>query len=486
MNAVRLQESVLTKKGGAMPDNKDLELGVAVLAAGEGQRLRWGYSKPLSPLWEGKLVDYPIQATRDFLKEQNLNGKIGVVLGKEREKVENHLRGRFGEQLLFAYQEKRLGTADALRAYFEGCAWAKRARETLVVCGDSPLLMAGDFKRLWEEKKADGAVATFTAKNPRGYGRIIRQGEHFIIVEEKEATAEQKKVCEVNSGVYLLKTSFVLEALEHMSLVPGKKELYLTDIFKSNADIYPVLFDNQKHFDGVNNLKQLEMAERELNNRKICALREQGVRFLQSESCFVGPEVEIGAGSLIYPNCYLRGKTKIAENCVLEPGCFLTDSELEQGVHLKAYSYLEETLLKKNSTVGPFARLRPKTILGEGGKIGNFVETKQSTIGDHSSVSHLSYVGDARVGSHSNIGCGFITCNYDGEKKHKTTIGDKAFIGSDTQVIAPLRIGDRSYVGSGSTINKDVPDDAFAIARSEQITKKGMAVRFLKGKWSKE
>ncbi len=471
-----------------MSDKISRTVGVVVLAAGEGTRLKLGLPKPLAPLSGEKLIDYSIHTSASFLAKPGVEGKVGVVIGYEKERVKEHLLDCFGNVVDFAVQKEQLGTADALKAYFCDCDWASKMDMTLVMCADTPLLKDKDLADLWDEmikENLDGVAATFTEEEPTGYGRIIRGAKNgFRIVEQKEANVEQRKITEVNSGLYLLKTSFVLQALNSISSNNKAGEFYLTDLFKEGANVKPVLFENKNKFLGVNTLKQLEMVQRELFESKIQFLREKGVRFIDSKSCYIENSVSVGSGTVIYPNCYLQGKTKVGENCVLEPGVILINSLLYEQVIVKAYSHLEGSEIRDGAAIGPFARLRSGTVLGEASKVGNFVETKKAKIGSKSAVSHLSYLGDAEVGENSNIGCGFITCNYDGDEKHKTKIGNNAFIGSDTQVIAPISIGDSAYIASGSTVNRDVPDCSFAIARSTQETKEGMAYRFLKGKWA--
>ena len=213
-------------------------------------------------------------------------------------------------------------------------------------------------------------------------------------------------------------------------------------------------------------------------------MSHNNVNFIHKDSAFIDDGVEIGEGSTIHPNVYLYGNTKIGKNCTIEPGVLIRDSEISDNTTIKAYSYLEGANVSSGAAIGPFARLREGTVIGEDCKIGNFVETKKSVLDKKVTVSHLSYVGDAEIGENSNIGCGFITCNYDGEAKHKTVIGKNNFIGSDTQMIAPVTVGDSCFVASGSTINQDVPSKGFAISRAKQVVKEGMAKRFLKGKWS--
>jgi bifunctional UDP-N-acetylglucosamine pyrophosphorylase/glucosamine-1-phosphate N-acetyltransferase len=242
------------------------------------------------------------------------------------------------------------------------------------------------------------------------------------------------------------------------------------------------IFSDPTIFLGVNTLLQLEQAEAALRKRKVNELRENGVRFIDGNNTYIDSDVEVGAGTIIYPQTYLSGKTKIGNNVIIEMGAIIKDSLVDDNARVLAYSILDSAHLRTNAHAGPFARLRPGADIGPEAKIGNFVEIKKSVLDRGVKVSHLSYVGDAFIGADTNIGCGFITCNYDGEKKHITKIGKNCFIGSDSQAVAPIEIGDNCFVASGSTINKDMPSESFAISRGQQITKEGMSKKFIKGK----
>jgi bifunctional UDP-N-acetylglucosamine pyrophosphorylase/glucosamine-1-phosphate N-acetyltransferase len=459
------------------------KIGIVLLAAGEGKRLKLSVPKPLAPLNNKKLIDFPLKAAEKFTKENSLESKVAVVVGHKREMVISHLENKGIE---FPVQEQQLGTADALRSYFNDTSFSKDCSLTLVLCADTPLLndeiLSCLYKEL-KENKLDGVAATFKENNPYGYGRIVRGDKGFNIVEEKDATDEQRSIQEVNSGLYLFKTDYILSALEGVDSDNKAGEFYLTDVFQKEANVKAFCFDNKDLFLGVNTLVQLEQARKILNKNKVNNLLNNGVIVIDPDTVYVDDEVEVAAEVTLYPNTFLMGKTTIATKTVIEPGCIVKNSTIGEGVSLKAYSHLENVIVEKNCAVGPFARLRPGTELGEKTKIGNFVETKNSKLDKGVAVSHLSYVGDAEIGEETNIGCGFITCNYDGEQKHKTIIGKRSFIGSDTQTIAPIKIGDNSFIGSGSTVSRDVPDKAFSIARGRQEIKENLAHRFLRGKW---
>lgn len=464
------------------------KIGVAILAAGLGKRMGTEVAKPLIPLMGQKLVDYPLAAAVNFCALQSLEVNVGVVVGHQKEEVMSYMKERHSKvELKFPIQKEQKGTADALRSYFEGCPEAKDTDYTLVLCADTPLLTANELQILWEtlkNKNLDSVAASFQAKSPYGYGRIVRGEKGFKIVEEKDANEEQRAIDEVNSGLYLFNTKTVLEGLEQVDSNNEAGEFYLTDVFKEGANVEAILFEDATPFLGINNPVQLGSALHQLKVRINKEHQANGVLLLEAAHTYIEPTVQIEAGATIFPNCYLHGSTKVSTGATLEPGCVVKDSQVGGDVVVKAYSYLEQAKIAKGCQVGPYARLRPGTELGEKCKIGNFVEVKKAKLDPSVSVSHLSYVGDAEIGENVNIGCGFITCNYDGASKHKTVIGKNSFIGSDTQMIAPVNLGESVFVASGSTINQDVPDEGFALSRSRQIIKEKMAGRFLKGKWA--
>ncbi len=467
----------------AKPD----KIGVAVLAAGLGKRIGKKVAKPLVPLMGMKLVDYPLKAAIDFSAENKIEAEFGIVVGHQKEDVQSYIEKRGYIKMSFPVQVEQLGTADALRSYYEGCAWAKNTDYTMVLCADTPLLSKDELNQLWitlKNNNWDAIAATFKVDNPYGYGRIIRSDRGFAIVEEKDASAEQRKINEVNSGLYIAKTSYVLEQLSGIDSNNEAGEFYLTDIFKAGLNVGVECFEDPSGFLGVNNPVQLEEALNVLKEKINRFHQENGVHILDSKNTYIEAAVEIGKGTTIYPGCFVHGSTKIGSECTLEPGAIIKDSTVANESDIRAYSYLEEAIVAEKCAIGPYARLRPGTDIGEATKIGNFVEIKKAKLGRKVGVSHLSYVGDAEIGENVNIGCGFITCNYDGAEKHLTKIGKNSFIGSDTQMIAPITIGESAFVASGSTINQDVPDEGFAISRGRQVTKERMASKFLRGKWA--
>lgn len=457
-----------------------------ILAAGKGTRLKIETPKPLCPALGQKLVDFVIDGLLEFSKKIKKEISYNAVVGHAKEQVQNHIEENFSHlNFNYAVQEQQLGTGHALKIFFEKYPTAWKNDYTLVVCADTPLITEEIYTELYneiEESGADAVCATFSTNTPTGYGRIEHANLGFNIVEEKDASFEQKKITEVNSGLYIFKTNHIKEYIEKIDDNNKSGEFYLTDLFKVDLNVRTKLFNDEKTFLGVNNLIQLEEVETILNTRKLQSLMLAGVRMIKSNSIYIEDTVQILSETCIHPNVSIHGNSKIGKNVTIENGAIIKDSVIGDGVIIKAYSYFEGAEVRENSAIGPMARLREGTLIQENCKIGNFVETKKSILHPGAKVSHLSYVGDAEIGENTNIGCGFITCNYDGANKHKTVIGKNSFIGSDCQMIAPVNIGDEVFIGSGSTINQNVPSRAFAIARQRQVTKENMADKFLKSK----
>ena len=462
------------------------EFGIVILAAGQGTRLKLPVPKPLAPIAGRTLIDFSIKAGLQFLKDTSRKGKISLVLGHQKELLVDHVSKYWkSSEIETAVQVEQKGTADALRAYFNDNNHAKNRAYTIVLCADTPLITASEIKSLvsiLESEKLDAVAATFIENQPRGYGRIERGSTGFRIVEEKDATEVQKKISEVNSGLYILRTDFVMKYLFDLKSNNNSKEFYLTDLFQMDRKVKAITFENKDSFVGVNTIEQLQYVNQELRNKIVRKAIQKGVYILAPEQTWIDDTVELEQGVKIYPGCILEGNTKVESGTVLEAGVVLKNTQIAKNSKILAYSYLESAVIGEEASVGPFARLREGSVIGRGSKIGNFVETKKVNLGEEVKVSHLSYVGDAEIGDRTNIGCGFITCNYDGASKHITKIGSDSFIGSDSQMIAPISIGNNCYVASGSTINQDLEDGDFAIARGKQVTKKGMAKRFIKSK----
>jgi bifunctional UDP-N-acetylglucosamine pyrophosphorylase / glucosamine-1-phosphate N-acetyltransferase len=462
-------------------------IGIVILAAGKGTRMKIETPKALTKALGMSLLDYVVDASLKFTESSGLSSEIGIVVGHRKELLEDWAaKHPSSGYLKIAWQREQKGTADALKACFNDLPHFWNHDYTLVACADTPMITAGEFNTLFEKPKSHpdlvGVAASFETREPRGYGRIVRGDHGFHIVEEKDASDKERNISEVNSGFYILKTSHVKNTLESIGNSNMSGEFYLTDLFQDKFTVKAIKFPSEVPFLGINTLEQLAQVTKLLQIQKLKNLMLSGVEFLNPETVYIEQNVEIGVGSLVYPNVTLLGQTKIGEKVILESGVFINNSHIHSNAKVLAHSYLEEATVFQNATVGPMARLRPGTEIGEKAKVGNFVEIKKSKLAAGVKVSHLSYVGDAEIGENTNIGCGFVTCNFDGVNKHKTKIGSNTFIGSDCQVVAPIDIGNDAFVAAGSTITKSIPDGAFGLARSQQVTKEGAAKRFLKTK----
>jgi bifunctional UDP-N-acetylglucosamine pyrophosphorylase/glucosamine-1-phosphate N-acetyltransferase len=462
-------------------------IGIVILAAGKGTRMKTDTPKALSQCAGNPLLDYVLRAALQFAEKSSLKAVVGVVVGHRKELLEqwweNHQQK---SSIKLAWQREQKGTADALKACFADHPHFWNYDYTLVACADTPLITHHEFQELFKvlvsRPELVGVAATFEAVNPAGYGRIQRENQGFRIIEEKDANEAEKKITEVNSAFYILKTTHVRSVLNQIDNKNKSGEFYLTDLFQPHFSVLPVKFPSETPFLGINTLEQLAQVDKIVRTIKVKSLMHEGVRFLNPEQVYIDFDVTIGVGTTIYPGCTLLGKTDIKSSVLVESNCFIKNSHIADGAEILAGSYLEEAIVQTDATIGPMARLRPGTEVGPEAKIGNFVEVKKSKLARGVKVSHLSYIGDAQIGENSNIGCGFITCNYDGANKHLTKIGSNTFIGSDCQAVAPIEIGNDAFVAAGSTITKSIPDGGFAIARSQQVTKEGSAKKFLKTK----
>jgi bifunctional UDP-N-acetylglucosamine pyrophosphorylase/glucosamine-1-phosphate N-acetyltransferase len=323
--------------------------------------------------------------------------------------------------------------------------------------------------------RATLSVLTASPENPRGYGRIIRgeAGELLRIVEDKDLQAGEDKIREVNTGIYCVEAEVLFSALLSLSTQNAQGEYYLTDIVgkasTQGKKAYAFLAEDSGEVMGINTRLDLARANQILWQRIAKRHMLAGVTLMDPQTAYIDRDVEIGKDTVIYPNCYLLGKTSMGEGCVVEPGCKLMDARVGNFATIKAFSVITESVLEDRVSVGPFSHLRPETVLREGSKIGNFVEVKKSVIGRGTKANHLSYLGDATLGQKVNVGAGTITCNYDGRKKHPTIIEDEVFIGSNTELVAPIKIGRGAIIGAGSTITKEVPPDTLAVSRAKQV-----------------
>lgn len=438
-----------------------------ILAAGSGTRMKSQFPKVAHEILGKPMVNYVI----DEVKRAGIE-EIILVTGYGNEIVEKLVGER---KVTIARQEDQRGTGDAVRS---ALPFMSEGREDIfVLCGDAPLIRAETLKKLLKlHRKEDATITMVTGvfEDPTGYGRVIREPSGAIarIVEEKDASKEERTINEVNSGSYLFDTRFLEENIE--ALVPDniQREYYLTDLvynaFFNGKRVSGALVDDSDEIIGINSREELAVASGILSMRIAERLMKAGVTIEDPYNAYIGPDVKIGPDTVIEPGSIIRGKTKIGRNVRIAAGAYIEDSEIRQRAEIRPYSVVIQSIVGKGARVGPFAHLRPETVLMEDARIGNFVEVKKSVIGKGSKANHLAYVGDATVGTNANIGAGTITCNYDGIAKHNTVIGDGVFVGSDTQFVAPVTIGKGAIIGAGSTVTDNVPPFALALSRAKQ------------------
>ena len=449
-------------------------LAAVVLCAGKGTRMNSSRAKVLHPLLGRPMAWYPI--SRAF--EAGASNVVAVV-GHQSDEVKRVLEEAFvGKGLSFALQAEQNGTGHAVACAHGALSEFRGA--VLILSGDVPLLTS-DTLMLLISAYRDGAgplaLLSFRPGDPTGYGRLVREGGKLKrIVEQKDATPAQREIDEVNAGIYLADAQFLFGALETLTPKNAQGELYLTDIIAQAGDVAVVEADPDE-IGGINDRAQLAALTRALQQRINRAHLAAGVTMLSPETTFIDEGVELGRDTVLGPAVSLHGATRIGAQVTVGQGCIITRSIVGDGVELKPYCVLEDAQVGSKSIIGPFARLRPGTELAEGVHLGNFVETKKAKIGKGSKANHLTYLGDTVIGEGCNIGAGTITCNYDGVNKHLTTLGDRVFIGSDSQLVAPVSVGNDGYVAAGTTVTEDIPAGALGLSRATQVIKEGWTAR---------
>jgi bifunctional UDP-N-acetylglucosamine pyrophosphorylase/glucosamine-1-phosphate N-acetyltransferase len=443
-------------------------LTVLVLAAGHGKRLRSKTIKLLHPVAGRPMVAHVLDAAGSLKPSRRV-----VVVGYQGDAVRAALEGQCDG---FVLQDPPRGTGHAVLCASRAVG-ARPGATLLVLNGDLPTLRQTTLRKLVARHRRSGAVLsllTADVDDPSGYGRVVRDERDDVarIVEERDATPEQAAISEINCGIYCADPSRLFRVLRRVRPDNAQGEYYITDavhaLIARGEKVRAVRHDDAAEVLGVNTRRELAQASMTLFARKAARLQDRGVTLLDASRTWIDPRARIGRDSVIYPDVIVEGATVIGEDCVVRPGCRIVDSRIGRGVEIRDHSVVLESRVGERATVGPFAHLRPGSVLDAATRVGNFVELKNARLGTGSKASHLAYLGDAVIGADCNIGAGTITCNYDGKTKNTTRLGRGVFIGSDSQLVAPVRVRDDAYVAAGSTVTGDVPSGALAIARARQ------------------
>jgi bifunctional UDP-N-acetylglucosamine pyrophosphorylase/glucosamine-1-phosphate N-acetyltransferase len=452
------------------------DIHVVVLAAGQGTRMKSSVPKVLHKIAGLSLIDHVLRAA-DTVGPAS----VTVVVGHKADVVRQHLSGR--DRLRFALQEPQMGTAHALQQ--AETALAGQTGTAILLSGDAPFISPATLRRLIDVHRGANAAATVvtaTAERPHGYGRIVRsEGRIVRIVEERDASPAERQIQEINSGIYAFDLAPLFEALRGIAAQNAQGEYYLPDLVgiyrRRQLPVEALLIDNVQEILGINSRAELADMSTLLRQKKNAEAMAAGVTLVDPATTYIDGDVEIGADTVIHPGVVLEGRTRIGANCEIQAHVRIADSTLGDHVTVNNFCLIVGARVADGASVGPFAHLRPETVVGEKARIGNFVELKKTTMGPGSKANHLAYLGDATIGANVNIGAGTITCNYDGVRKQQTVIDDGAFIGSDSQLIAPVTIGEGAYVGSGTTVRQDVPPGALAVSAGKQRNIEGWVER---------
>jgi bifunctional UDP-N-acetylglucosamine pyrophosphorylase / glucosamine-1-phosphate N-acetyltransferase len=440
---------------------------VVVLAAGQGTRMKSALPKVLHRIAGRPLIEHVLR-TADSVRPST----VTVIVGHRADVVRDQLSKR--SELKFALQEPQLGTAHALQQAEP--ALTGRSGTVILLSGDVPLLTGRTLQRLVEAHRGAGAAATVvtaTVERPYGYGRIVRSdGRIARIVEERDASPTERQIKEINSGIYAFDLKPLFDSLRGIAAQNAQGEFYLTDLIaiyrRRKLSVETLMIENPEEIRGINSRTELAEVSRVVRQTKNEELMAAGVTLVDPATTFIDPDVEIGRDTVIHPGVIIEGTTKIGAACEIQGHVRIADSQIGDRVSVNNFCLIIGARVADGVAIGPFAHLRPDTELHEGSKVGNFVELKKTTLGANSKVNHLAYLGDTTVGVGVNVGAGTITCNYDGVKKHQTIIEDGAFVGSDSQLVAPITIGKGAYVGTGTTVREDVPAGALAVSAGKQ------------------
>ncbi|MDP4181014.1 MAG: bifunctional UDP-N-acetylglucosamine diphosphorylase/glucosamine-1-phosphate N-acetyltransferase GlmU [Bacillota bacterium] len=439
-----------------------------ILAAGEGKRMKSKNSKVIHKICGKALVEWVVDAAKECGVKESV-----LVVGHRQDQIRECL----GDKVAYAVQEQQLGTGHAVmqaQKYLEG-----KEGHVIVLYGDTPLITSSTIEKtiaFHKENKCSATVITADFADPSGYGRIVRDknGDVLKIVEDKDANCEEKNITEINSGLYCFNIKDLLAGLSELNNDNKQGEFYLTDtleiLAKKGSKVGALKISEASEIFGINDRVQLAEAAELIRKRIVDMHMRAGVTLIDPASVFIDAGVVIGMDTIVYPGTYIEAGSKIGEDCIIGPNSRIVRSTIGNGSEINN-SVIIESKVGMDTHVGPFAYLRPGSDIGSKVKIGDFVEVKKSIIGDNTKVSHLTYIGDAEVGSNVNLGCGVVVVNYDGKKKNKTVIGDNAFVGCNVNLISPVTVKDNAYVAAGSTITEEVPENALAIARSRQVIK---------------
>lgn len=446
--------------------NKKTSFCALILAAGKGTRMFSDTPKVLQPILDQPLIYYILQA----IKKTEIND-TAVMLGFSGEKVEEWLKNNQVNAGILWQKEQR-GTGHAVKLAQD---WWKDFENILILPGDTPHITHETLRSLVKqhvEFKSDCSFLSFETGNPAGYGRVIRKNLDIKIVEEKEASDEERKCNEVNSGMYIFKTNVLAEIIDKLTCVNSQNEYYLTEVLtliqKRNGIVNAIKSHNTSEFLGINNSLQLAESTLLMRENIVKKWMLSGVRFMDPNTTWVGPEVRFQRDVLVEPSVQLYGDTYIGSGSRIGSFSVLKNAKIEDNVTIVGSTRINDSTVKNNSIIGPFVFIRENSELSEDVLVGRFVEIKKSCISKKTKIPHLSYIGDSKIGENTNIGAGTITCNYDGQKKHSTIIGDDCFIGSNTIIVAPINIGNKATTAAGSTITKNVPESSLAISREKQ------------------
>ena len=436
-----------------------------ILAGGRGTRMLSQKAKVLQKLASKTMLQHILVSAKQ------VSDKISVVVGFDKEGVEEEI-SHLSINAKTYQQKKQIGTADAVKAVIDEI---NDSEKVLILYGDVPLIKASTLNNLCSTE-GDIAILTTLLKNPTGYGRVVKDSSNLVtrIVEEKDATDMQKEINEIFTGILVAPGKALKELIPLINNENAAQEYYLTDLigiasekgFKINAQDSP-----KSETMGANNRLEQEELERVLRNMNAEDLLKAGATLIDKSRIDIRGNVEVGADCVIDVNVIFEGDVELGDNVEIGANSVISDTKIDNGTKILPFSHIVQSNIGKDCSIGPYARLREGSIIENEAKIGNFVETKKSTIGKSSKANHFSYLGDAQIGDNVNIGAGTITCNYDGKDKHKTNIGEGSFIGTNSSLVAPINIGKNAYVGAGSTITKDIPDDALGVGRGKQINK---------------